>query len=113
MPATVASLAILLLTVIAWPVAALIRRRYRQPHPFVGRELRAYRWVRYGALASALAIIAWGGLAVAMLSDLAMMTSALDPWLLVLHILGSIACSRPRTRHPAPDRRVERQAPLD
>jgi hypothetical protein len=26
-----------------------------------------------------------------MLNDLGMMTSALDPWLLVLHILGSIA----------------------
>ena len=91
MPATVASLTILLLTVLTWPVAALIRRRYRQPHPFAGRELRAYRWVRYGALASALAIVAWGGLAIAMLSDLAMMTSALDPWILTLHILGSIA----------------------
>ena len=91
MPATVASLTILLLTVIAWPVAALIRRRYRQPHPFVGRELRAYRWVRYGALASALAIITWGGLVITMLKNLSMMNSALDPWLLVLHILGSIA----------------------
>ena len=91
MPATVASLAILLLTVIAWPVAALIRRRYRQPHPFAGREQRAYRWVRIGALASALAIIAWGGLAITMLGNLSIMTSALDPWILALHILGSIA----------------------
>jgi CubicO group peptidase (beta-lactamase class C family) len=92
MPATVASLAILLLTAIAWPVAALIRRRYRQPHPYMGRELRAYRWVRIGALASALAIIAWGGLAITMLENLtSMMNSALDPWLIALHILGSIA----------------------
>ncbi len=90
MPATVASLAILLLTVIAWPIAALIRRRYRQPHPFTGREKRAYRWVRLGALASLLAIVAWGGLIVAMLSDLAMMTSSLDPWIRVLHVLGTI-----------------------
>jgi CubicO group peptidase (beta-lactamase class C family) len=92
MPATVASLSILLLTVLAWPVAALIRRRYRQPHPFAGRELRAYRWLRIGALASALAIVAWGGLAMTMLKNLTtMMTSALDPWLIALHVLGSIA----------------------
>lgn len=91
MPATVASLSILLLTVIAWPVAALIRRRYRQPHPFAGRDLRAYRWVRIGALVSALAIIAWVGLTITMLKNLSMMNSALDPWLIALHVLGSIA----------------------
>ena len=92
MPATVAGLAILLLTAVAWPAAALIRRRYRQPQPFTGRELRAYRWVRIGALGSALAIITWGGLAITMLKNFSsMMNSALDPWLIALHILGSIA----------------------
>ena len=50
MPAAVASLVVLALTVIFWPVAALVRRRYRKPLPYTGREAKAYRWGRIGAL---------------------------------------------------------------
>ena len=66
MPAAVASLVALALTVIFWPVAALVRRHYRKPLPFTGREAKAYRWVRIGALASLVAMLAWGGIIVAM-----------------------------------------------
>ncbi|HEX9707351.1 MAG TPA: serine hydrolase domain-containing protein, partial [Steroidobacteraceae bacterium] len=90
LPAAGVSLAILVLTVLLWPVAALVRRRYRQPPPFAGREARAYRLARIGALASALAIIAWAGMSIAMLEDLELMTPSLDPWLMALHILGTI-----------------------
>ncbi|MGH8249241.1 MAG: serine hydrolase [Steroidobacteraceae bacterium] len=91
LPAGGVSLGLLLLTVLLWPVAALVRRHYRQPLPFSGREVRAYRWVRIGALATVLAIGAWAGLSVAMLESIELMTPSLDPWLLVLHILGTIA----------------------
>lgn len=91
LPAAGVSLGLLVLTVLLWPVAVLTRRRYRQPLPFAGREARAYRLVRIGALASSLGIIAWTGLSVAMLEDLELMTESLDPWLVVLHILGTIA----------------------
>ena len=66
MPAAVASLVALALTVIFWPVAALVRRHYRKPLPFTGREAKAYRWVRIGALASLVAMLAWGGIIAAM-----------------------------------------------
>lgn len=91
LPATGASLAILVLTVLLWPVSALVRRHYRKPLPFVGREARAYRLVRIGALASSLAIIAWAGISIAMLEDLELMTPSLDSWLMALHILGTLA----------------------
>ena len=61
MPATVASLAALALTVLFWPVAALVRRHYRKPLPFAGREARAYRYGRIGALLSLTAIGGWIG----------------------------------------------------
>ena len=91
MPAAVASLLALALTGIFWPVGALVRRHYRKPLPFTGREAKAYRWVRIGALASLAAIVAWGGIIVAMFEDLALLTASMDVWLVILHVVGSIA----------------------
>jgi CubicO group peptidase (beta-lactamase class C family) len=91
MPAAAASLGALALTVIFWPVAALVRRHYRKPLPFAGREAKAYRWVRIGALAALAAMLAWGGLIVAMFKDLSLLTASMDLWLVILHVAGSIA----------------------
>jgi CubicO group peptidase (beta-lactamase class C family) len=91
MPAAVASLLALALTVIFWPVGALVRRHYRKPLPFTGRDARAYRWVRIGALASLTAFVAWGSIVVAMFEDLALLTASMDLWLEILHVVGSIA----------------------
>lgn len=90
-PAAAASLVALALTVIFWPVAALVRRHYRKPLPFTGREAKAYRWVRIGALASLVAMLAWVGIVVAMFEDLALLSESMDSLLVVLHVLGSIA----------------------
>jgi hypothetical protein len=91
MPATIVSLAVLALTVIFWPVAALVRRHYRKPLPYTGREAKAYRWGRIGALLSLAAIGGWIGVIFWLFSDLTMLTSRFD-WLVVsLHVLGTIA----------------------
>ncbi len=91
MPATVASLGVLALTVLFWPVAALVRRRYRKPLPYVGIEAKAYRWGRIGALASLAAIGGWLGTIFAMFADLKLLSARLDWWVVTLHILGTIA----------------------
>lgn len=91
LPATIAALSIVALTVVMWPVTAIVRRRYGKSFALEGREARAYRWVRIGALASAGAVVAWGLTVVSMLENLRMMSPALDPWLYALHILGTIA----------------------
>ena len=91
MPATVASLVALALTVVLWPVAALVRRHYRKPLPFTGREAKAYRWGRIGALASLAGVGGWIGVILWMFSDLKMLSSRFD-WLVIsLHVLGTIA----------------------
>lgn len=90
MPATIASLAALALTVLFWPVAALVRRRYRKPLPYTGREAKAYRWVRIGALASLVAVGGWIGTVLAMLTNLKLLTARYDWWVLLLHLLGTI-----------------------
>jgi hypothetical protein len=91
MPAALASLVALALTVIFWPVAALVRRHYRKPLPFTGREAKAYRWVRIGALGSLAALLAWGGIIAVMFKDLSLLTASMDLWLMILHVVGSIA----------------------
>ena len=90
-PAVAASLVALLLTVIQWPIAALVRRHYRQKLPFAGAEARAYRWVRIGSLATLLAYAAWVGMVLMMFQDLSLLSPSYDPLIRVLHVLGSIA----------------------
>jgi CubicO group peptidase (beta-lactamase class C family) len=91
MPAAVASLVALALTVLVWPVAALVRRRYRKPLPYSGPEAKAYRWVRIGALLSLVAIGGWIGTIMLMFSDLKLLSSSMD-WLVILvRLFGSIA----------------------
>jgi CubicO group peptidase (beta-lactamase class C family) len=91
MPALVASLAALALTVIVWPIAALVRRRYRKPLPYTGREAKAYRWVRIGALLSLAAVGGWIGTILLMFSKLKLLTAGMDWLVLTLHVLGTIA----------------------
>ena len=91
MPATVIALAALTLTVVFWPVAALVRRRYRKPLPYSGREAKAYRWVRIGALLSLAAIGGWIGTILLMFSKLELLTAGMDWLVLTLHVLGTIA----------------------
>lgn len=91
MPALFASLAVLALTVIAWPIAAILRRRYQRPLPFSGREAKAYRWVRIGALLSLAAIGGWIGTILLMFSKLELLTASMDWLVLALHVLGTTA----------------------
>jgi len=91
MPAAAVALGALALTVICWPAAALVRRRYRRPLPYAGREAKAYRWVRIGALASLAAIAGWIGTIQAMFSDLKLLTAGMDWLVLILHVLGTVA----------------------
>jgi CubicO group peptidase (beta-lactamase class C family) len=91
MPATVAGLVALALTVLVWPVAALVRRRYRKPLPYTGPEAKAYRWVRIGALLSLAAMGGWIGTILLMFSDLKLLSASLD-WLVILvRLFGTIA----------------------
>ncbi len=91
MPALFASLAALALTVIAWPIAAILRRRYQRPLPFSGREAKAYRWGRIGALLSLAAVGGWIGTILLMFSKLELLTAGMDWVVLALHVLGTIA----------------------
>jgi CubicO group peptidase (beta-lactamase class C family) len=59
LPAVGAAVVVLLATVIAWPVAALIRRRYGAPLSLHGRRRVAERTARLAALVLLLAVAGW------------------------------------------------------
>ena len=89
LPAMGASIAALLLTGILWPVAALVRWRYRARLTMSRSALRSYRWMRVAAVAAGLLMLAWLGTVMLMISTYAV-TDAMDPLILTLHILSII-----------------------
>ncbi len=56
-----ASLAVVLLTVLAWPVSAMVRRHYRARYPLTGVDAKAHRTGRWASLLTGLG--AGGGIA--------------------------------------------------
>ncbi|MEP6938147.1 MAG: serine hydrolase [Rudaea sp.] len=91
MPALYASLAVLLLTVLIWPIAAIVRRRYRARLDLPSRALAAYRAGKLGALLMLLAFGAWIGSVLSMLGDLNNTTAAFDPIIRFDQIFGFVA----------------------
>ncbi|KQZ69030.1 serine hydrolase [Sphingopyxis sp. Root214] len=85
MPAMYISLGVLLITLLQWPVSALIRRHYKAPLTLDRRSLRVYRGVRVGAGLVLALVAAW----VISMSKLKALPSY-DPWLWFLQIAGLI-----------------------
>jgi hypothetical protein len=83
-------LAALVLTLVAWPVAALVRRRHRVPFPLQGRAAAAHRWIRLAALAVLLVLAGWFWVLHRMSNDVAALTSKIVPWIWILQLLGLV-----------------------
>ena len=91
MPALYASLAILLLTVLFWPIAAIVRRRYRAPLELSRTALTAYRAGKIGALLVVLGLGAWAVSIVSMFSNLNNTSAAFDPIVRFDQVFGFVA----------------------
>jgi len=85
-----ASFAALLLTVLAWPISALVRRHYRAPYRLSGSDARAHRTLRWGSLLSALGIGAGLSLVLWMMSNLENLTGA-DAMVVTARLLVGLA----------------------
>ena len=90
LPLMIASLTVLLLTVLAWPVSALVRRYYRVPYGLTGPDARAHRLARLTALAVLLSIGGALGFVVAMLGNLEMTGPGSDLWINLLRLFATI-----------------------
>ncbi|MBU2032312.1 MAG: serine hydrolase, partial [Alphaproteobacteria bacterium] len=90
-PALLASLALVLLAAVAWPVRALVRRRFGASFVLDGRSLTAWRVSRGFAWLTLLAVAGWIGLILSFSSDLGSIGGPLD-WLInLLRVLTPLA----------------------
>jgi len=90
-PLLIGSLAVLLLTVILWPVGALIRRHYRKPLQLSGQDAMARTLPRLAALFGLGWLFAWYSILAPLLStQLDAFDTSLDPRLRLVQISGLI-----------------------
>ncbi len=90
LPLLEASIAALLLTLLLWPTAALVRRHYRAGFALEGRQASAHRWIRVAAALIVLALLGWFGLFSAINSSGPAVSSKLDPWVWLLHLVSLV-----------------------
>lgn len=89
-PVVLLSALSLLLTVIVWPVAALIRRRHGVTFELTKQQTLARRLVGATAIVNLGFLIGWSVLVQSGLANLALFDGRANVWLLVLHLLGFI-----------------------
>ena len=90
LPVFTASAVALLLTVIFWPVTAIVRRSYGAALNLDARSYRAYRQGKLGALAIVVAIGVWGTTIGLMLSDYNNLSTRFDSFLYFTQALGIV-----------------------
>lgn len=90
LPALIASLVAMVLTALAWPTAALVRRHYGARYGLAGLDAKAHRRVRAAAVAALVVWIGWGVTISMMLADFSLLSPDLDGWLWVLQILSLV-----------------------
>jgi CubicO group peptidase (beta-lactamase class C family) len=89
-PTILVAVAILVLTALAWPIAAWRRRRRGVPLALAARELSVYRLARVVVLADIVFLLGWFILISAGNADLAAYDGHLDWVFYALHLLGMI-----------------------
>jgi hypothetical protein len=90
-PCMLVAIAVLLLSVIAWPVAALVRRRYGVSLHMDARRVAAHRLARVAAMIAVVFLLGWALIVQAGLADLAKFGGAMDAPILLFQILGWVA----------------------
>jgi CubicO group peptidase (beta-lactamase class C family) len=90
LPLTYASLFILLLTFLHWPVAALVRRHYQSALAVEGKARQAYRLTRLFAGLVLFVLFGWMMVVNSMFADLSNLTSDSDGKLWFMQIVGLV-----------------------
>jgi CubicO group peptidase (beta-lactamase class C family) len=91
MPLLIATLTLLTLTVVFWPVKAILRWRYDTHFSFSGRAAWLYRGTRLVALVDLVFLGGYLGALVFGMSHIEFLDARLDPVILALQCLGVIA----------------------
>ncbi|WP_338241247.1 serine hydrolase domain-containing protein [Aurantiacibacter hainanensis] len=91
LPAAAFALAMVLLAAIAWPVRALVRRRFKAEFVLTERSLLAYRLTRIFCWLVLLALGGWVALVAAFTADIGSLSGSLDWLLQSLRVLTPVA----------------------
>jgi CubicO group peptidase (beta-lactamase class C family) len=83
----IACAAIFLLTLLFWPVAALVRRHYAKPLMLTASQRRLRLAVRVVCALDLAFIAGWGSIILG-LNDVAALNEQLDPWMRLLQVVG-------------------------
>lgn len=89
-PALLAGVVALLLTTLAWPVSALVRRHYRVPYRLTGLDATTHRRIRIASTAVVAVLVAWGISLSTLLGSSKVNQSAVDLWLMILQLLSAV-----------------------
>ena len=88
-PALLAGLIALTLTMLAWPISALVRRRYGVPYQLTGRDATAHRRIRIASTAVVAVFILWG-VTIALIAGDNLLSSTANVWLWIVQVLSAI-----------------------
>ena len=89
-PALFASMAVLALTLLYWPVSWYVRRRYQAPLAVTGRSRGAYRATRIMSGLDLAILIAWTLVVIALFKDLNNLAGGFDTILVLLQLAGAV-----------------------
>ncbi|WP_199753441.1 serine hydrolase domain-containing protein [Luteimonas cucumeris] len=90
-PALGAAFVVLLLSTLAWPIAALVRRRYGVAYGLSGNDARMHRLVRIAAALVLLGLLAGGVLIGMLMNDYSLMSASGDIWVRLVRIFALLA----------------------
>ncbi len=90
-PAAAASLVACLLTALLWPVAAIVRRRYRVTLGLSGRVARGRLLSRVAAVAISAVTVGWATIIIVGLQNLDFLSPRIDPLLMLMYVLSVVA----------------------
>jgi hypothetical protein len=85
------ALFVLTLTVLLWPIAALVRRHYHLPLALQPAARRCYHYSRIAALLNLLFAIGWLVVLVRFSEAIATLSDELDLWIRIIEIVGALA----------------------
>jgi CubicO group peptidase (beta-lactamase class C family) len=86
-----ASIVILVIVVVLWPVSALLRWKYSRPSTLAGRELLATRVLRIGALIDVVYLLGWTfAISPVLNNHLEAYNDSFDPYIRLLQIGGLV-----------------------
>ncbi|GFE85138.1 serine hydrolase domain-containing protein [Steroidobacter agaridevorans] len=90
LPTAIIGLISLLLTSLAWPVSALVRRHYGVAYGLSGDDAKAHRWVRIAATAAVAILIAWAITIAKMMGNLTLLSTGSDGWVWLMQLLSLV-----------------------